>query len=138
MFLHARKRDELTINLTPLIDVVFLLLIFFMVTTTFSRNSELALSLPEADHASAPKEEPNTVDIAIDAQGNFVVNGKRLVDNSPDTLARALERLEVGEHTPVVLSGDAKVDYQAVITAMDVLTQRGVTRLKLATRDSGR
>lgn len=133
MFLHNRKRDELTINLTPLIDVVFLLLIFFMVTTSFARHSELTLNLPEAD-AATPVQPKKIIEIAISTDGHFLVNGKRLVNDQRETLKRALLKVRGEQTLPVVIAGDKEVHWQAIITALDVVAELGIEQVSLAAR----
>lgn len=134
-------REELTINITPLIDVVFLLLIFFMVTTTFSRETRLLVNLPEAN-AEASEGEQDQIEIIVSVDGSYTINGKGLVDAQPDTLARALEIESNGDvNLPVFLVADALATHQSVVTAMDVIGQSGFTRLNIATQrpteDSG-
>lgn len=134
MFYHRRK-EELTLNLTPLIDVVFLLLIFFMVSTSFNRESQLALNLPNADGQPAETEQ-QLAEISIDVNGNYFINGLGLVDNSRDTLMRALNKLSADKTQPLIISSDAKASYQAVITAMDAAGLAGFNNLSLATRQA--
>ena len=135
MRLGERRNRAPDINITPLIDVVFLLLIFFMVSTTFSRLTELEIELPEAE-SGAKEEQPATLEIVIDAEGRYFINDNRLVNDRPETLRRALERelQAAGDETPpVVISADANTPHQAVITAMDMAQQVGLTRLSFAT-----
>lgn len=131
---YRKRKDELTLNLTPLIDVVFLLLIFFMVSTSFTRDTQIALSLPTADGESAEKSN-DLIEINIDINGNYFVNGHGLVNNQKSTLVKALNRI-VGadKNKPVIISSDAKTSYQNVITAMDAAGQAGYNNLSLATR----
>ena len=132
---YRRNKDELTLNLTPLIDVVFLLLIFFMVSTSFSRESQLALSLPNAEGQKAESDQ-NLIEISIDANGVYFVNGVGLVDNSKETLVRALLKISAADKSkPIIISADAKADYQAAITAMDAAGIAGFSNLSLATRE---
>jgi biopolymer transport protein ExbD len=132
---YRRQKDELTLNLTPLIDVVFLLLIFFMVSTSFSRESQLALSLPNAEGQQAETDH-DLIEISIDANGVYFVNGTGLVDNTKETLVRALVKLSAADKTkPIVISADAKANYQAAITAMDAAGIAGFSNLSLATRE---
>jgi len=132
---HRRNKDELTLNLTPLIDVVFLLLIFFMVSTSFSRESQLALSLPNAEGQKAETEQ-DLIEISIDANGIYFVNGVGLVDNSKETLIRALTKISGADKSkPIIISADAKANYQAAITAMDAAGIAGFSNLSLATRE---
>lgn len=136
MKFRRRHREEPMINLTALIDVVFLLLIFFMVTTTFNRETRLAVNLPEAD-AEASEAVPDQLEIAVDADGRYAVNGRLLADRQPGTLQSALQE-EAGDDrgVPVVLVADAEATHQSVVTAMDVLGQAGFSRLSIATRQA--
>jgi biopolymer transport protein ExbD len=132
--LRSRRREDPEIGLTPLIDVVFLLLIFFMVSTTFSREAELRIELPEA--AAAPAERPeSSLEIAIDSQGAYYVNGQALVNTRIDTLKRAIEQVAGGStELPLVISADAKAPHQAVVTAMDAAGQAGFVHLSISTK----
>ena len=126
-------REELVINITPLIDVVFLLLIFFMVTTTFSRETRLMVNLPEAN-AEAVEAKQEQIEIIVAVDGTYTVNGKGLVNAQAKTLARALEIEANGDSgLPVLLVADALASHQSVVTAMDVIGQSGFTRLRIAT-----
>lgn len=127
-------REELAINITPLIDVVFLLLIFFMVTTTFSKETRLLVNLPEAN-AEAADSEQEQLEIVVALDGSYTVNGKALVNSQAETLARALEIEANGNfNLPVIIVADAKTAHQSVVTAMDVIGQSGFTRLNIATQ----
>lgn len=122
------------INLTPLIDVVFLLLIFFVVSTTFTSKRELTLELPEAT-AEAAVEATVQVEIEISADGEYAVNAQRLVNRSGDTLRKALADASRGNtKLPLIINADANTPHQAVVTAMDVAGQMGFTHLRIATR----
>jgi biopolymer transport protein ExbD len=126
-------REELVINITPLIDVVFLLLIFFMITTTFSRETRLLVNLPEAN-ADAVEADQEQIEIIVSVDGTYTVNGKGLVNAQAETLARALGIEANGDHgRPVLLVADALASHQSVVTAMDVIGQSGFTRLRIAT-----
>ncbi len=134
MKFQRRVREELAINITPLIDVVFLLLIFFMVTTTFSRETRLLVNLPEANAelAEAPLAQ---IEILVTREGNYLINGRALVNNRIDTLMRGLELESAGDTTlPVLLIADAEATHQAVITAMDGIGQSGFRRMNIATQ----
>lgn len=127
------QEDDSGVNLTPLIDVVFLLLIFFMVSTTFDTNSELKIELPEAS-AKQPIKQKETLTIMIDPRGSFLINGKRLKTNSSDLLFMELQRvLGNDKDMPVVIQSDAKSPVQSLVTAMDVAGQMGLTHLSIAT-----
>lgn len=127
-------REELAINITPLIDVVFLLLIFFMVTTTFSRETRLLVNLPEAN-AEAADSDQEQIEIVVALDGSYTINGKSLVNTQADTLARALAIESNGNvNLPVILVADAQATHQSVVTAMDIIGQSGFTRLNIATQ----
>lgn len=134
MKLPHTKKDAPDINLTPLIDVVFLLLIFFMVSTTFEREAELSIELPEAT-TEAEKREVEKVELAIDASGRFYVNGRQLVNKQPQTLKQAIAEAAAGNtDIPLVISADAKTPHQSVVLVMDTARQLGLVRLRFATR----
>lgn len=126
------QQDSLDINITPLIDVVFLLLIFFMVSTTFSQHSQLQIELPEST-AEQQDKLPDVIEIAIDREGQYFLQGKELVNTSMDTLRKALKNLAKGGTPPVVINADAKTPHQAVVTAMDAARKAGLTHLTFAT-----
>lgn len=134
MNFRRQRLEEVSINLTPLIDVVFLLLIFFMVTTTFTRETHLQLELPTST-SEKPLAANDQVEVLIDAQGNFEINGETLVKSDLDTLRRALEGL-TGDNKdiPIVVIGDAKAPHQAVIFVLDAVGQLGLTKVRMATR----
>ena len=133
MKFKIRQEEELQIGLTPLIDVVFILLIFFMVTTTFDRSSELRIELPDATVKNKATQE-KTLEIDIDANGQFFVNQVRVISSSPKALYLAISKV-VGDNRemPVVLKADAKTPHQYVVTAMDTIGRLGMTRLSIAT-----
>ena len=133
MFFRQKKQD-VAINLTPLIDVVFLLLIFFMVSTSFTRETQIKLELPKAN-VDKLKTEPEVIEVSIDKEGRIFVNGKSLVNSQVETLIKAISPL-VGDNqdTPVIISADANTAYQSVVTAMDAASQLGITNLKMATQ----
>ena len=129
-FRHARRPD-VSINLTPLIDVVFLLLIFFMVSTSFSELTQLTVNLPEADGASAPDEIGLVV--VIDSAGNVTVGGDP-VPNEAEGLYHALAAAVSGNgDVPVTLSADAMTPHQYVVTVLDVASLLGLQRVTIAT-----
>ena len=133
MNLQPSTPDEPEVNLTPLIDVVFLLLIFFMVSTTFEHQSRIQIELPEAT-AEATRPEDESLEIIIDAQGRFFIGEEQVVNTELKTLKGAIGKA-VGEREaiPVIIRADAKTPHQAVITALDATSQLGLTRISLAT-----
>ncbi|KAA9131944.1 biopolymer transporter ExbD [Marinihelvus fidelis] len=134
MQLNPRKEEEPEINMTSLIDVVFLLLIFFMVSTTFERQAALKIDLPEASAQEEPTEQPRQLELAIDAEGRMFLNDAQLVDNRPATIRSALAELAgEGRELPIIIRADAQTPHHFVVTAMDVTGQLGFTRLSIAT-----
>lgn len=135
MNLRPQKRPDLLVDITPLIDVVFLLLIFFMVSTTFEKQAKLKIALPEAT-AQAQAQDAQPVVIGIDAMGRYHINDRQLVNAQKETLKLALQKT-VGDNkdASLILRADARTPHQAVVNAMDVAAQLGLTRLSIATLD---
>lgn len=134
MKFQRRITEELSINLTPLIDVVFLLLIFFMVSTTFTRETRLAVNLPEAD-GEAVQESAEQIEISVSQNGSYAIDGRPLVNAELGTLMSALEEVTQGNRdVALILIADAAATHQAVVTAMDAIGQSGFSRLSIATR----
>ena len=131
-FQSSSPEEEVGINLTPLIDVVFLLLIFFMVSTTFDTTSQLKIKLPEASQTQTA-EPPRKINLLIDARGNFFVNSRELTNNKSATLKAALERSMGESKLPIVIQSDAASPVQSLVTAMDVVGQLGLPQVSLAT-----
>lgn len=139
MKLGSDKRDEPEINLTSLIDVVFLLLIFFMVTTTFERQAALKVDLPEASEEPS-LQESTALELTVSEEGRYFIDKNEVINADPETLREALKHASGGDfQRPVTLRADANARHQAVITAMDILGQLGFTNLSIATvsRESG-
>lgn len=137
MRFRRQTNASVDVNLTPLLDVVFLLLIFFMVSTTFTKETHLTLELPEAvgEKNTAP---PSTVEVVISSDGQYSVNGRALVNDQLDTLMAALEEQSGGNHkAPMVITADAQTPHQAVVRAMDAAGQLGFVQLSLTTREPG-
>ena len=135
MKLKAQQGEEPEVNMTSLIDVVFLLLIFFMVSTTFERQAALKIDLPEASVAAenAP-EEVEKLELIIDRQGNMFLNDRQLIDSRPSTIEAAfVEATGDARDQPVLLRADSLTPHHFVVTAMDVTGQLGFTRLSIAT-----
>ena len=127
--------EDVSINLTPLIDVVFLLLIFFMVSTTFTRETQLSIDLPEA--SGTPRETPSDqqIEILVDEQGQYRVNGQGLVDNGLRTLQAAIYKISAGDTTlPMAITADAQAAHQYVVRAMDAAGKMGFVHLSITTR----
>lgn len=134
MNFKRRVKAEESVNLTPLIDVVFLLLIFFMVSTTFTKETHLEIDLPEAEGEQQPIEEKQ-IEVVVDAQGNFTVNGRVLINKQLDTLREAIERVSQGEtNLPFIITGDSDANYQSIVSVMDVAGKMGFVNLSMTTR----
>lgn len=125
------------INLTPLIDVVFLLLIFFMVSTTFTRETQLSIDLPEAEGQQREAVDQE-IEILIDEAGKYRVNGQGLVDDRMRTLQSAIYKISSGDTTlPMIITADANTAHQSVVRAMDAAGQMGFVHLTITTRQPG-
>ena len=134
MNLNVRERAEPEVNLTSLIDVVFLLLIFFMVSTSFVKQSQLSIRLPQADNSNVIEEVPEFIDLMITEQGTYLVNGRELINNRPETIRNALQKISGGDTSlPITISADANARHQYVITAMDVAGKLGFVQINIAT-----
>ena len=131
-----RGRHEASVELTPLIDVVFLLLIFFMVSTTFIRETQLKIDLPEAAGELQEIEE-EIIEITVDRLGEYAVNDRLLVNNELHTLVRALERVLEAAGSPgsrLIITADANAAHQSVVRAMDAAGKVGLTRISITTQ----
>ena len=138
MNLKPQVREEIDLNLTPLIDVVFLLLIFFMVSTTFEKTAKLKVDLPEAS-AQATQQPDQKIVIGIDAKGRYYINDRQLVNTQIKTLKLALSKvMGNNKEMPIVLRADAKTPHQSVVRAMDAASQLGLTRLSISTLETSK
>ena len=134
MNLRRSVTEDPEISLTGLIDVVFLLLIFFMVSTSFEHQAVLKVDLPEAKNVTAPVDQPNSFELVIDQSGQFYLNDRQLVDSKAATIEAAfIEAAGDDRSVPVILRADAETPHHFVVTAMDVTAQLGFTRLSIAT-----
>lgn len=132
-----RRREEVDVNLTPLIDVVFLLLIFFMVSTTFTKETRIAIELPQAT-GNAAQIIDKQIEITITRSGEFAVNEVTLVNDKLSTLKRAIEQISEGDTSmSLIISADSATPHQSVVTAMDAAGQLGFIHLSITTRNSG-
>ena len=126
-------KTDVSIDLTSLIDVVFILLLFFMLTTSFNRNTNLVINLPDANGQSVA-EIPFQIDIQIDRNGTYAVNGNVLADTSVETVTTTIEALAAGDMTiPITISADANTSHQAVVTVLDAIARLGLSRVNIAT-----
>jgi len=134
MRLSLRPRTQPEVNLTSLIDVVLLLLIFFMVSTSFVKQSQITLSLPEAESAAIVEEIPDQIDIMITETGTYLINGRELINNRPETIRNAIQKVSGGNSSlPLTISADANAKHQYVVTAMDVVGRLGFVQVSIAT-----
>ena len=133
-FRRGTHKEELEINLIPLIDVLLVILIFLMVTTTYSRYSELQINLPTAD-ATKPEERPNQINVAVDGQGRYIINKATIPFRSPETFADELKRAASGMNDPViVINADAAATHQSVINIMEAARIAGYSRITFTTQ----
>ena len=135
-FRRGSSRDEPEINLIPMIDVLLVILIFLMVTTTFTRFAELKINLPTAE-AAKPAERPDEVHVAIDAQNKYVLNRTPLQFHSPQAFADELRRAAGNASEPiVVINADANASHQSVVNVMEAARLAGLTRITFATQSA--
>jgi len=134
MRLQYHTTEEPTVDLTPLIDVVFLLLIFFMVSTTFERQAFLKVDLPEASAVEDRRDLPEFLELVIDSAGRMYLNDMRLVDSEEQTIRAAIiEAVGDDRSVPLILRADRMTPHHHVVTAMDVAAQLGFHNLSIAT-----
>ena len=135
MNLRPNKIESPELNLTPLIDVVFLLLIFFMVSTTFDKDARIKVELPQAATQDEQPTEQKQLDITVDAKGRFYVNQQEVINTDTDTLKRAIEKA-AGERRdlPVIINADARATHQSVIQVMDAASQLGFVHMTFAAK----
>jgi len=134
--LRQFRRKSLDINLTPLIDVVFLLLIFFMVSTTFNRETEISVDLPDATETTLPTDE-QSIEITISEDGRYYINQQLVINTQVKTLRSALTKV-LGDRksSHLTIIADAKTPHQSVVTAMDVARQLGLVHISIATQQT--
>ena len=135
MKFKRRRREQVEINLASLIDVVFILLLFFVVTTTFTRETRMQVDLPEAASGTPPEQSELTqLEVVIAADGGFSLNGQALIKNDLDNLMAALQKESGGDNSlPLTISADAKTAHQSVVTAMDAAGKLGFSHLRITT-----
>jgi len=132
--MQHRTKEEPNVDMTSLIDVVFLLLLFFMVSTTFERQALMKVELPEASAVEDRTEIPEGLELVIDGEGQMYLNDQRLIDSEPRTIRAAMQQ-EAGENRdlPLILRADRQTPHHYVVTAMDVAAQLGFRNLSIAT-----
>jgi len=135
--LRPRHREDPEINLISLIDVLLVLLIFFMVSTTFQQEGRIKVQLPQATQIPQPRGSHEPVVITVTAEGGYRVNDRSLINSSPDTLRAALLKEAGTDRGPLTIRADARSTHQAVVTAMDVAGRLGFAQLNIATVREG-
>ena len=138
-FRRRQRENNVEINLASLIDVVFILLLFFVVTTTFTRETQLKVDLPEAASGTPPEDTAlKQMEVLISAEGSYSLNGQALLKSDLDGLMAALGKESAGDNSlPLSISADAKTPHQAVITAMDAAGKMGFSHLRITTVEAG-
>ena len=135
-FQRGKEKEPLEINLVPLIDVMMVILIFLMITTTYSKYTELQINLPTAQAEKQP-ERPNEVTVLVNAQGQYVVNHTAVPFRGVEQLAQELRRAGAGQQDPiVVISADAAATHQAVVRVMEAARLAGLTQITFTTQAS--
>ena len=133
-FQRGKRHEELEMNLVPLIDVLLVIIIFLVVSATFSRTSELQINLPTAE-ANQAQDKPLTIEVGVDASGKYVVNGKALADTSVSGISAALQAAAQGGKEPtIIINTDAKATHQSVIDVMEASRTAGYTHITFATQ----
>lgn len=133
-FQRGRRHEDLEMNLVPLIDVLLVIIIFLVVSATFSRTSELQINLPTAE-ANATQEKPLTIEVGVDASGKYVINGKGLADKSVASISAALQAVATGGKEPtIIINADANTTHQSVVNVMEASRIAGFTHITFATQ----
>lgn len=134
MKFRRATEDSLDLNLVPLIDCLLFLIVFFMLTTTFTKAGKLQVSLPEAK-AVTGTELPHTIEVSVSANGEYAVNGEVLTSKQATSLRSAIEKVSEGNRElPFIIAADGNTPHQAVVTVMDVAGQMGFQGLSISTR----
>jgi biopolymer transport protein ExbD len=139
MRLRSRDHEDPELNVISLVDVILLLLIFFMLSTKFVDESRIELQLPQASKEPAAAQKHDPIEIGVTASGEYRVNGQTLINTSPATLSAAVAKV-AGEarDVPVTIRADARSTHQSVVTAMDVLGKLGFVKINIATIDESK
>jgi biopolymer transport protein ExbD len=133
---RRQKRQQENLNLTALIDVLFLLLIFVMASTTFTRESRLQVELPEAEGSVQTEQKNDIIEILVDKDGSYAVNGNLLVNRKIDTVMAALQQVAGTDlEQPIIIVADADAPHRAVVTVMDAAGRLGFTKLNISTQE---
>jgi biopolymer transport protein ExbD len=133
-FQRGKRHEDLEMNLVPLIDVLLVIIIFLVVSATFSRTSELQINLPTAE-ANTPQEKPLTIEVGVDASGQYVINGKSLSDKSVEGISAALKAAANGGNEPtIIINADANSTHQSVVNVMEASRVAGYSHITFATQ----
>jgi biopolymer transport protein ExbD len=133
-FQRGKRHEELEINFIPLIDVLLVIIIFLIVSATFSRTSELQINLPTAE-ANAPQEKPLTITVEVDANGRYMVNGAEVASPNVDGIAAALQKaVGSGKEPTIIINADAKATHQSVVNIMEASRIANYTHITFATQ----
>jgi len=133
-FQRGKKHEELEINFIPLIDVLLVIIIFLIVSATFARTNELQINLPTAE-ANAPQDKPLMIEVAVDATGRYLINGKALADSTVTGISAALQAAAgTGKEPAIVINADAKSTHQSVVNVMEASRVAGYTHITFATQ----
>ena len=133
-FQRGRRHEELEMNLVPLIDVLLVIIIFLVVSATFSRTSELQINLPTAE-ANSPQEKPLVITVEVDAGGRYLVNSTEVAGGNVDEIASALTKaVGDGKEPTIVINADAKTTHQSVINVMEAARVANYTHITFATQ----
>jgi len=137
MNLKPRRTEEPEINLIPLIDVLLMMVLFFMFSSTFVVEGRLKVRLPAASSVPVTHQAPDTLTVTVTATGSYLVNDRELVNSSADTLRAAVLKVAGADRAqPATIRADARTTHQAVVTAMDVLGRVGYTQMNIVTTDT--
>ena len=135
-FQRRQAQEEPEINLIPMIDVLLVVLIFLMVTTTYAKFSELQINLPQANGETS-KEKPAQITVSIDAVGNYQINANTINFTNVSNLAQVLKQASKGSaDTVIIINADAKATHQSVVNVMEAGREAGLTRITFATQKS--
>ncbi|MBB5191105.1 biopolymer transport protein ExbD [Silvimonas terrae] len=135
-FRRGRKREEPEINFVPLIDVLLVILIFVMATTTYSKFAELKINLPTANAEKTPDNQPQAVNVAVSANGQYSINNELVTFSSPDDFALLLRKAAGGNQDPmIVIDADAQSTHQSVVNVMEAARVAGYGKLTFATQN---
>lgn len=133
-FQRGKRHEDLEMNLVPLIDVLLVIIIFLVVSATFSRTSELQINLPTAE-ANSPQEKPLTVTVDVDAAGQYMVNSTPVAGGSVEAISSALVKAVAdGKDPTIIINADAKATHQSVVNIMEASRLANFTHITFATQ----